>query len=149
MGRPGSLTLQVRAGLLALAVLCGAASASGAHAQHIAVDVAPAVVRSEPRLASYLRRAMPGEVRKALAGRYKGPLRIRISDAKLMRHPGFGIIERADYLEGSVIVPGREPIPIRLTLPFDRSMSAFTPQGEAVRVQNLVQVFAQWIAKYL
>jgi hypothetical protein len=65
-----------------------------------------------------------------------------------MRDPGFGMIQRADYLEGFVMLPGRDPERIRLTLPFDRSLFSFTPQGEAVRMRNLIEVFAQWVAKY-
>lgn len=139
----------MRAAFVALALLSGVALGGEAHAQRVTVEIAPAVARGEPQLASYLRRALPAEIRRTLAGRYKGALRVRIADAKLMRHPGFGIADRADYLEGSVIVPGRDPIPIRLTLPFDRSLFFFTPQGESVRVRNLVQVFAQWVAKYV
>lgn len=74
---------------------------------------------------------------------------MRILDAKFMRDPGFGIVERADYLDGVMVVPGNEPKPIRLTLPFDRTLFMFTPQGENVRAQNLASVFAQWVAKYL
>lgn len=120
-----------------------------AQAQRVSVEIAPPVSRSEPQLAAYLRGALPAEIGKILRGKYTGPLRIRILDAKIMRQPGFGIAERADFLDGVVIVPKRDPILIRLTLPFERSLNAFTPQGESVRVQNLVQVFAHWVAKYL
>lgn len=139
----------MRIAVLALSLWLGAFVSGEAQAQRIAIDIAPSVARSEPQLASYLRRALPAEIVKALAGKYRGPLRVRINDAKIMRHPGFNIIERADYLDGILIVPGRDPVPIRLTLPFDRSLNAFTPLGENVRVQNLAQVFAQWVAKYI
>ncbi len=139
----------MRAVLLALALLPGAFLSTEAHAQRVSVEVAPSIARSEPQFTAYLRGTLPREIRKTVAGRHKGPLRVRINDARFMRHPGYGIVQRADYLDGVVIVPGRDPIPIRLTLPFDRSMFAFTPQGEALRVQNLVEVFAQWVAKYL
>ncbi len=139
----------MRVVLFALGLLLSAFSFDTANAQRITIEILPPVARGEPQLTGYLRRALPVEIQKTLGGKYKGPLRVRIVDAKFMRHPGFGIVERADYLDGVVIVPGRDPIPIRLTLPFDRSMFSFTPQGEAVRAQNLVSVFAQWVAKYL
>jgi len=148
VGGARSLT-KLRGLLAAVALLLAVFLPGEAHAQRISIEVAPPVVRSEPQFAAYLRRALPGEIQKTLAGKYKGPLRVRINDAKLMRHPGFGIAERADYLDGVVLVPGRDPIPIRLTLPFDRSMFSFTPMGENVRVRNLVEVFAQWVAKYI
>lgn len=135
--------------LLALSLWLGASLSGEAQAQRIALEISPSVARSEPQLTSYLRRALPAEIQKTLAGKYKGPLRVRINDAKFMRHPGFGIIDRADYLDGFVLVPNRTPIPIRLTLPFDRSLFMFSPQGEAVRAQNLASVFAQWVAKYI
>ncbi len=135
--------------LFALGLWLSAFSFDAAHAQRISIEISPLVARGEPQLSGYLRRALPVEIQKTLGGKYKGPLRVRIVDAKFMRHPGFGIVERADYLDGVVIVPNRDPIPIRLTLPFDRSLNAFTPQGEAVRAQNLASVFAQWAAKYL
>jgi hypothetical protein len=142
MDRAGSLTEVIRTAFVALFALLCAAHASPAQAQRVAIEIAPSVARYEPALAALIRGALPREIRKAVGGKYKGPLRVRINDAKIMRHPGFGIIERADYLDGVVIVPGRDLIPIRLTLPFDRSLFAFTPQGEAVRAQNLVSVFA-------
>jgi hypothetical protein len=135
--------------LFALSLWLGAFLSGEAQAQRITLEILPSVTRSEPQLASYLRRALPAEIQKSLAGKYKGPLRVRINDAKFMRHPGFGIIDRADYLDGVLIVPGREPKPIRLTLPFDRNLFMFSPQGEAVRAQNLASVFAQWVAKYI
>ncbi len=135
--------------LLALSLWLGAFLSGEAQAQRIALEISPKVARSEPQLASYLRRALPAEIQKLIAGKYRGPLRVRILDAKFMRHPGFGIVERADYLDGVLIVPGRDPVPIRLTLPFDRSMHSFTPFGESVRAQNLASVFAQWVAKYI
>jgi hypothetical protein len=138
----------MRTAFAALAVLVCASFAGEASAQRITLDITPSVTRGEPRLAATLRTALAGEIRKQLAGKYSGPLRVRITDAKLMREPGFGIATRADYLEGLLIVPGREPKPIRLTLPFDRSLFYFSPQGEAVRARNLIEVFAQWVAKY-
>ena len=135
--------------LFALSLWLGAFLSGEAQAQRIALDISPSVALSEPQLTNYLRRVLPAEIQKSLAGKYKGPLRVRIVDAKFMRHPGFGIIDRADYLDGVLIVPGREPKPIRLTLPFDRSLFMFSPQGEAIRAQNLASVFAQWVAKYL
>lgn len=138
----------MRAGFAALFFLLASALAGEAFAQRIVVEIAPAVTRGEPRLAATLRKALPQEIRKQVAGKQTSLLRIRITDAKIMREPGFGIVERADYLEGLVLFPGRDPQPIRLTLPFDRSLFSFTPQGEAVRVRNLIEVFAQWIAKY-
>ena len=113
------------------------------------VEISPSVARYEPALAALLRGALPREIQKAVAGKYSGPLRVRINDAKIPRHPGFGIAGRDDYLDGVVIAPGRDPIPIRLTLPFDRSMFSFTPMGENIRARNLVEVFAQWVAKYI
>jgi hypothetical protein len=148
VGGTRSLT-KLRRLLAAFALLLATFFPGEARAQRISLEIALPVSRSEPQLAAYLRRALPGEVQKVLAGKYKGPLRIRINDAKIMRHPGFGIADRADYLDGMVLVPGRDPIPIRLTLPFDRSMFSFTPMGENVRVRNLVEVFAQWVAKYI
>lgn len=139
----------MRIAFLALSLWLSAFLSGEAQAQRITLDVAPSVARSEPQLTSYLRSNLPVEIRKTLAGKYKGPLRVRINDAKFMQHPGFGIIDRADYLDGVVIVPNRAPIPIRLTLPFDRSLVMFSAQGEAVRAQNLTSVFAQWVAKYL
>jgi hypothetical protein len=139
----------MRIAFLALSLWLSAFLSTPVHAQRVTLEIAPAVSRSEPRLAADLRRALPVEIQKTIAGKYRGPLRVRIMDAKFMSHPGFGIVERADYLDGVVIVPGRDPIPIRLTLPFDRSMFMFTPQGEAVRARNLVEVFAQWVAKYI
>ncbi len=139
----------IRAALAAVVLLLAAAIGGEAKAQRVTLEIAPAVSRSEPMLAAALRQNLPREIQKSLAGKYKGPLRVRIMDAKFMHNPGFGIIDRADYLDGLVIVPGRDPIPIRLTLPFDRSLSAFTPQGQGVRVRNLTQVFAQWVAKYV
>jgi len=139
----------MRIAALALGLWLGAFVSTDAQAQRIALEIAPSVSRSEPALAAYVRRALPAEIVKWVAGKYRGPLRVRINDAKFMNHPGFGIVDRADYLDGVVIVPGRNPIPIRLTLPFDRNLFMFTPQGEAVRVQNLVSVFAQWVAKYI
>jgi hypothetical protein len=139
----------MRFALFALGLWLGAFVSTEASAQRIALEIAPAVSRSEPQLAAYLRRALPFEIQKSLAGKYKGALRVRILDAKFMHNPGFGIVERADYLDGVVIAPGRDPIPIRLTLPFDRTMFMFTPQGENVRAQNLASVFAQWVAKYI
>jgi hypothetical protein len=133
----------------ALGLWLSAFISTDAQAQRITLEIAPSVSRSEPALAAYVRKALPAEINKWVAGRYRGPLRVRINDAKFMSHPGFGIVDRADYLDGVVIVPGRNPIPIRLTLPFDRSLFMFTPQGEAVRAQNLVSVFAQWVAKYI
>jgi len=137
----------MRSALLALSLWLGAFVSGEAQAQRVTLDIAPSVIRSEPQLASFVRRVLPAEIRRTVAGKYAGPLRVRILDAKFMRHPGFGIIERADYLDGVMIVPGRDPVPIRLTLPFDRSLNAFTPQGEAVRAENLVSVFAQWVAR--
>lgn len=139
----------MRPAILALSLWLGAFVSGEAQAQRVTLDIAPSVIRSEPQLASYVRSVLPAEIRRTVAGKYTGPLRVRILDAKFMRHPGLGIVERADYLDGVMIVPGRDPVPIRLTLPFDRSLNAFTPQGEAVRAQNLVSVFAQWIAKYI
>lgn len=139
----------MRIALLALSLWLGAFLSGEAQAQRIALEISPSVARSEPQLTAYLRSTLPAEIRKSLAGKYKGALRVRIHDAKFMRHPGFGIVERADYLDGVVIVPGRDPVPIRLTLPFDRSLFMFSPQGEAVRAQNLASVFAQWVAKYI
>ncbi len=139
----------MRIATFALSLWLSAFVSATAQAQQISLDIAPAVLRSEPRLAVDLRRALPMEIRKWVAGKYRGPLRVRILDAKFMREPGFGIVDRADYLDGVVIVPGRAPIPIRLTLPFDRTLFMFTPQGEAIRAQNLVSVFAQWVAKYI
>lgn len=144
----GLRRLTRRAAFAAFFLLLASALAGEAAAQRVVVEIAPAVLRGEPILAAALRRNLPREIQKSLAGKYKGPLRVRIIDAKMMREPGFGIAERADYLEGFVIVPGRDPKPIRLTLPFDRSLFSFTPQGEAVRVRNLIEVFAQWAAKY-
>jgi hypothetical protein len=135
--------------LIALSLWLGAFVSGEAQAQRVTLEIAPAVSRSEPQLTSYLRRALPAEIQKSLAGKYTGPLRVRINDAKFMRHPGFGIVNRADYLDGVLIVPGREAKPIRLTLPFDRNLFMFSPQGEAVRAQNLASVFAQWVAKYI
>jgi hypothetical protein len=134
---------------LALSLWLGAFLSGEARAQRVTLEIAPAVTRGEPQLTGYLRRALPAEIRKSLAGKYKGPLRVRINDAKFMRHPGFGIVDRADYLDGVLIVPGREAKPIRLTLPFDRNLFMFTPEGEAIRAQNLASVFAQWVAKYI
>lgn len=134
--------------MLALALLFGAAASGDASAQTVSIEIAPGVARSEPYLAAALRQALPREIQSRLAGKYRGPLRVRILDAKIMRQPGFGIAERADYLEGLAIVPGREPVPIRLTLPFDRSLFSFTIEGESLRVRNLIEAFAQWVAKY-
>lgn len=139
----------MRAALIALSVLIGAAFSGPAHAQRVTVEISPSVARYEPGLAALLRGALPREIQKTLAGRYTGPLRIRINDAKMLRHPGFGIAGRDDYLDGVAIVPGRDPIPIRLTLPFDRSLFSFTPEGEAIRARNLMEVFAQWVARYI
>jgi hypothetical protein len=139
----------MRIAFLALSLWLGAFLSGEAQAQRVTLEIAPSVSRSEPQLAAYLRRALPAEIQKSIAGKYRGPLRVRINDAKFMRHPGFGIIDRADYLDGVLLVPGREPKPIRLTLPFDRSLFMFSPQGEAVRAQNLASVFAQWVAKYI
>jgi hypothetical protein len=139
----------MRAFFFALSLLLGAFSFDAAHAQRISLEIAPLVTRAEPQFAAYLRSELPREIQKAVAGRYPGAFRIRIQDAKLPRHPGYGIAGRDDYLDGVLIVPGRKPIPIRLTLPFDRSMFAFTPQGEAVRARNLIEVFAQWVGKYI
>jgi hypothetical protein len=139
----------MRIAFLALSLWLGAFLSGGAQAQRVTLEIAPSVSRSEPQLTAYLRRALPAEIQKSLAGKYKGPLRVRINDAKFMRHPGFGIIDRADYLDGVLLVPGREPKPIRLTLPFDRNLFMFSPQGEAIRAQNLASVFAQWVAKYI
>jgi len=149
MGRARNLIRKMRFAALALGLWLGAFVSGPVHAQQISLEISPAVSRSEPRLAADLRNALPSEIRKWVAGKYRGPIRVRINDAKFMREPGFGIVDRADYLDGIVIVPGRNPIPIRLTLPFDRSLFMFTPQGEAVRAQNLVSVFAQWVAKYI
>lgn len=149
MGRARSLTPQMRLALLALGLWLGAFLSGEAHAQRVAIEIVPSVSRSEPQLMAYVRGTLPGEIRKAVAGKYKGALRVRILDAKFMRDPGFGIVPRADYLDGVLIVPGSAPKPIRLTLPFDRSLFMFTPQGESVRAQNLVSVFAQWVAKYI
>lgn len=134
---------------IALSLWLGAFLSGEAKAQRVSLEIAPSVSLREPQLTGHLRRALPGEIQRALAGKYKGLVRIRIHDAKFMREPGFGIVERADYLDGVMILPGRERKQIRLTLPFDRSLFMFTPQGEAVRVQNLVSVFAQWVAKYI
>jgi hypothetical protein len=138
----------MRAASAAFFVLLFVSLAGEASAQRLTLDIAQSVARGEPRLAATLRTALPQEIRKQLAGKYSGPLRVRITDAKLMREPGFGIATRADYLEGVVIAPGRDPRPIRLTLPFDRSLFYFSPQGEALRARNLIEVFAQWVAKY-
>jgi hypothetical protein len=139
----------MRIAAAALGLWLSAFISTDVQAQRIALEIAPSVLRSEPALAAYVRKVLPAEINKWVAGRYRGPLRVRIHDAKFMNHPGFSIVDRADYLDGVVIVPGRDPIPIRLTLPFDRSLFMFTPQGEAVRAQNLVSVFAQWVAKYI
>lgn len=144
----GLKRLTLRTVFAALFLLLASALTGEAFAQRVVVEVAPAVMRGEPHLAAILRKALPHEIRKQIAGKKVSVLRVRIADAKIMREPGFGIVERADYLEGVVIVPGRDPERIRLTLPFDRSLFSFTPQGEAVRVRNLIEVFAQWIAKY-
>jgi hypothetical protein len=120
-----------------------------AKAQAVTIEITVTAGRSEPELVPLLRNELPREIQKAVAGKYNGPLRVRITDAKLLREPGFGIATRADYLEGVLTVPGRDPVPIRLTLPFERSLFMFSPQGEAVRVQNLIEVFAQWVAKYI
>ncbi len=136
----------LRAALVAIAVVFAIFSGTEAKAQRL--EIAPSVTRGEPQLAAALRATLPREIAKRLAGKYRGTLRVRITDAKLMREPGFGIVQRADYLEGLLILPGSDPKPIRLTLPFDRSLFLFSPQGEAVRVRNLIEVFAQWVAKY-
>lgn len=139
----------MRFAALALGLWLSAFVSAEAQAQRVSVEISPSVVRYEPALAALLRSALPREIQKAVAGKYSGPLRVRIHDAKIPRHPGFGIAGRDDYLDGVVIAPGRDPIPIRLTLPFDRSMFSFTPMGESIRARNLVEVFAQWVAKYL
>jgi hypothetical protein len=139
----------IRFATLALGLWLSVFVSGDAQAQRVTLEIAPSVMRSEPQLSAYLRRALPAEIQKTLAGRYRGPLRVRILDAKFMRDPGFGIVDRADYLDGVMVVPGKEPKPIRLTLPFDRTLFMFTPQGENVRAQNLASVFAQWVAKYL
>jgi len=138
----------LRVASAALLFLLAFALTAEASAQRVAVEITPSAMRSEPRLAAALRTALPQEIRKRILGKQIRSLRVRITDAKIMREPGFGIVERADYLEGFVLLPGREPQRIRLTLPFDRSLFSFTPQGEALRVQNLIEVFAQWVAKY-
>lgn len=149
MDRAQGLSRQaLRAAFAALFSLLAFALPGKAFAQRVVVEVAPAVLRGEPQLAATLRKALPQEIRKQIGGKQVRLLRVRIADAKLMREPGFGIAERADYLEGFVILPGRDPQRIRLTLPFDRSLFSFTPQGEAVRVRNLIEVFAQWVGKY-
>lgn len=141
--------MRKRFAAIALSLWLSVFISAEANAQRITLDIAPSAARSEPRLMGYLRATLPAEIRKQVGGKYGGPLRVRINDAKFMNNPGFGIVDRADYLDGVLIVPGRDPIPIRLTLPFDRSLFSFTPQGEAVRAQNLSSVFAQWVAKYL
>lgn len=149
MGRARSLSTQMRFLAMALSLWLGAFVCAEAKAQRVSLEIATAVSLREPQMTSHLRRALPGEIRKALAGKYAGLVRIRIYDAKFMREPGFGIVERADYLYGVMVLSGREPKPISLTLPFDRSLFMFTPQGEALRAQNLGSVFAQWVAKYI
>ncbi|MCW5682323.1 MAG: hypothetical protein KF794_11385 [Xanthobacteraceae bacterium] len=120
-----------------------------AKAQRVVLEIAPQVTRSEPEFAAFLRRTLPVEINRAIAGKYTGTLRVRIVDARLMRGPSFGFVDSTDYLEGYVLVPRRDPVPIRLTLPFDRSAFSLTPPGENVRVYNLVRTFAQWVAKYI
>lgn len=139
----------MRFALLALSLWLGVFLSSEAQAQRVTLEIAPAAVRGEPQLMAYVRGTLPAEIRRQLASKYRGALRVRINDAKFMHEPGLGIAERADYLDGVLLVPGRQPKPIRLTLPFERSMFAFTPQGANVRAQNLVAVFAQWVAKYI
>ena len=149
MGRARSLTPLVRILVLTLALLSAAVFSGEAKAQRVNLEISPAVARNEPALTGLIRAVLPREIQKNLAGRFKGTIRVRINDAKLPRQPGFGIAGRDDFLDGVGIVPGRDPIPIRLTLPFERSMFAFTPEGEAHRANNLVEVFAQWVGKYL
>jgi hypothetical protein len=142
-----SLRRLVSTAVLSL-VLAGAIASPGL-AQRVTVDVSPLVAKGAGPLAAHIRATLPAQVRKAIAGKYHGPLTIRIRSVILHQFTGFGRIEPTDYMEGDLIIPGRPAKPILLAHPFDRSPTFLTPYGQALRINNLIEIFAYWVARYV
>ncbi len=135
---------------LGLALLLFAGTfAAPASAQRVTVDVSPLAAKGAGPLAAHIRATLPAQVQKAIAGKYSGPLTIRIRAVTLYQYTGFRIVEPTDFMEGDLIIPGRPPKPILLALPFDRSPTFLTPYGMSLRINNLTETFAQWVAKYI
>lgn len=134
---------------LALSFVLAAAFDTPALAQRVTVDVSPLAAKGVGPLAAHIRASLPAQIRKAVAGKYSGPMTIRIRTVMLYQYTGFRAVEPTDYLEGDLIIPGRPPQPILLALPVDRSPTMLTPYGLSLRVNNLIETFAQWVARYV
>jgi hypothetical protein len=100
------------------------------------------------RYTAVIRAELAPRVRNKLAGKYTGPITIRMKTFRLASFPMFRSSEPTDYLEGDVILPGRV-IPILLPLPVDPGAVQFTPTGEARRIYLLIEYFSQWVARYV
>jgi hypothetical protein len=134
--------------IFTLSILLAGALTTPGFAQRVTVDVAPLARKGVGPLAGHIRAALPAQIQKAIAGKYRGPLTVRIRDIRLYQYTGFRYIEPTDYLEGDLIIPGRAPQPILLALPVDRSPTMLTPYGVSLRMNYLLETFAQWVAKY-
>jgi hypothetical protein len=135
--------------VFALSLLLAGSFAAPASAQRVNVDVSPLAAKGVGPLAARIRATLPAQVRKAVAGKYSGPMTIRIRTIMLYQYTGFRYTQPTDYLEGDLIIPGRPPQPILLALPVDRSPTFLTPYGVSLRVNYLVETFAQWVARYV
>ncbi len=133
---------------LALSLLLAGALTSPSLAQRITVDVAPLASKRAGPLAAQIRAVLPGKIKVALAGKYSGPLTVRVRGVMLYQYTGFGIVQPTDYMEGDLIIPGRPPQPILLALPVERSPTMLTPYGLSLRMNYLLDTFAQWVARY-
>ena len=134
---------------LAVSLLLACAFASPSLAQRVTVDVSPLAAKGAGPLAAHIRATLPAQIRKAIAGKYQGPLTVRIRAVTLHQHTGFRIVEPIDFMEGDLIIPGRPPKPILLALPVDRSATMLTPYGMSLRINYLTETFAQWVARYI
>jgi hypothetical protein len=132
-----------------LSLLVAGAFAAPASAQRVTVDVAPLASKGAGPLASHIRSMLPGKIKAALAGKYSGPLTVRVRNVMLYQYTGFGIVQPTDYMEGDLIIPGRPPQPILLALPVERSPTMLTPYGLSLRMNYLLDTFAQWVARYV
>jgi hypothetical protein len=133
-----------------VALAAAFAAAPEATAQHVTVDTSILTAKGVPaHYAAVIRAELAPRVRNKLAGKYTGPVTIRIKTLQLASFPMFRSSQPTDYLEGDVIIPGRAPIPILLPLPFDPAPASFTPSGEARRIYFLIEYFSSWVARYV
>jgi hypothetical protein len=89
--------------VFALSLLLAGSGAAPASAQRVTVDVSPLAAKGVGPLAARIRAALPAQVRKAVAGKYSGPMTIRIRTVMLYQYTGFRYAQPTDYLEGDLL----------------------------------------------